>query len=525
MGAARSVAESIRDPGYTPSVRHTVALLDLLAAEDTTADAARALLRLGEAAVEPALREFESARSPLRGHLVDVLGDLAKDGHAVEKVRAFLLTCLHDDDAKTRRNAVIALAHHDDEVVERALLDYWRREPRDDHRRSVARSLARVGAGPSLALLRMADVSDPELKRACAEAVRMMERRAAREAVSVIRAELPVPDDLAVVAHCRPGFEGLCAEELGTAWRPKTVGPGRVSALPKGRLVGMFRSRTMLWFGFPLAARPLGEDAALALADAIASEEAMAIFRAFTDGAIRYRIEWADAGHRRGATQRCVERVAKLQSVLVNDSRESTWEVVAREEAGSLRVELVPKRLPDPRFVYRKAEVPAASHPTLAATLAKLSLPRADDVVWDPFVGSALELCERALLGPYRRLCGSDLDARALDAAQTNLDAARVERFELALRDARSTPPPGMNVVLTNPPLGHRVGFGGDVPALLMDVIRTVATALPKGGRMVWVSPRPDETAKLARGLGLAVTLRARVTLAGLEAEVQRFER
>ncbi len=58
-----------------------------------------------------------------------------------------------------------------------------------------------------------------------------------------------------------------------------------------------------------------------------------------------------------------------------------------------------------------------------------------------------------------------------------------------------------------------------------MDVIRTVATALPKGGRMVWVSPRPDETAKLARGLGLAVTLRARVTLAGLEAEVQRFER
>jgi hypothetical protein len=41
----------------------------------------------------------------------------------------------------------------------------------------------------------------------------------------------------------------------------------------------------------------------------------------------------------------------------------------------------------------------------------------------------------------------------------------------------------------------------------------------------VWVSPRPDETAKLARGLGLAVTLRARVTLAGLEAEVQRFER
>ncbi|MFO0608780.1 MAG: HEAT repeat domain-containing protein [Polyangiales bacterium] len=525
MGAARSVAESIRDPGYTPSVRHTVALLDLLAAEDTAADAARALLRLGEAAVEPALREFEAARTPLRGRLVDVLGDLAKDGHAVERIRAFLLACLHDDDAKVRRNAVIALGHHDDAVVERALLDYWRREPRDDHRRSIARSLGRVGAGPSLAFLRAVSASDPELERARAEAVRMMERRAAREAVSVIRPELPVPDDLTLVAHCRPGFEGLLAEELGTAWRPKTLGPGLVSFAPKGRLSGVFRARTMLSFGFPLAPRALSGDAADALADVIASDEAAAVFRAFTDGAVRYRIEWADAGHRRGATQRCVERVAKLRSSLVNDSRDATWEVVAREERGGLRVELVPKRLDDPRFAYRKRDLPAASHPTLAAALARLSVPRADDVVWDPFVGSGMELCERALLGPYRRLCGSDLDESALDAAQANLESAGAERFELAVRDARSTPPPGMSVVITNPPLGHRVGFGGDVPGLLADVLRTVALSLPKGGRMVWVSPRPDDTAKLARTLGLAVTLRTRVALAGLEAEAQRFER
>ncbi len=454
MGAARSVAESIRDPGYTPSVRHTVALLDLLAAEDTTADAARALLRLGEAAVEPALREFESARSPLRGHLVDVLGDLAKDGHAVEKVRAFLLTCLHDDDAKTRRNAVIALAHHDDEVVERALLDYWRREPRDDHRRSVARSLARVGAGPSLALLRMADVSDPELKRACAEAVRMMERRAAREAVSVIRAELPVPDELTLVAHCRPGFEGLCAEELGTAWRPKTVGPGRVSALPKGRLVGMFRSRTMLWFGFPLAARPLGEDAALALADAIASEEAMAIFRAFTDGAIRYRIEWADAGHRRGATQRCVERVAKLQSVLVNDSRESTWEVVAREERGE---------------PAGRAGAQAAARPALRVPQGGGARGLAADAGRDAREAQPAARRRRGV-GPLRGLRARALRARPARALPTSLrerprpegprrrpdQPRRRPRGALRTRPARRPEhaPPGMNVVLTNPRSG-----------------------------------------------------------------------
>ena len=32
-----------------------------------------------------------------------------------------------------------------------------------------------------------------------------------------------------------------------------------------------------------------------------------------------------------------------------------------------------------------------------------------NDLVWDPFVGSGTELCERALLGPYRALVGSDL--------------------------------------------------------------------------------------------------------------------
>ena len=38
---------------------------------------------------------------------------------------------------------------------------------------------------------------------------------------------------------------------------------------------------------------------------------------------------------------------------------------------------------------------------------------RADDVVWDPFVGSGTELVERALAGPYARLLGSDTDPRS----------------------------------------------------------------------------------------------------------------
>ena len=78
---------------------------------------------------------------------------------------------------------------------------------------------------------------------------------------------------------------------------------------------------------------------------------------------------------------------------------------VVREKGQRATVELWPRGLPDPRFAYRVAHVPASSHPTLAAALARVAGARPDDVVWDPFVGAATELVERARLGP---------DARAL---------------------------------------------------------------------------------------------------------------
>src|SRR6185312_7735419 len=128
------------------------------------------------------------------------------------------------------------------------------------------------------------------------------------------------------------------------------------------------------------------------------------------------------------------------------------------EGAGVVRVELVPD-VADPRFAYRKGDVPAASHPTIAAALVRVAGVRDDDVVWDPFVGSGTELCERALAGPYRVLSGSDLDPAALAVARANLLAAGVPEPSLFEGDAtRATPPgPAPTLIVTNPPLGRRV--------------------------------------------------------------------
>src|SRR5205823_12588543 len=98
-------------------------------------------------------------------------------------------------------------------------------------------------------------------------------------------------------------------------------------------------------------------------------------------------------------------------------------------------VELWPRGILDPRFAYRKHTLAASSHPTIAAALARAGGVRADDVVWDPFVGSAMELIERARLGPYGALYGTDTDAGALARARDNVGAAGVARRELLLGD------------------------------------------------------------------------------------------
>jgi 23S rRNA G2445 N2-methylase RlmL len=294
----------------------------------------------------------------------------------------------------------------------------------------------------------------------------------------------------------------------------------------------LWAARAALRFGFPLPAAGAGrpELAALeppgrALVAAITSAEAERVFRAFTRGPVRYRIEWSGAGHRRGLTFRAAEAARRLRPALRNDPTGSLWEVEVREEAGRFTVELWPRGLPDPRFAYRVAQLPASSHPTVAAALAHVGEARADDIVWDPFVGAGTELVERARLGPVRRLFGTDLDAGALEVAGRNLAAASVQA-ELAVADARTFRPPlPPTLILSNPPLGRRVLSKERTGELFEAFLRHAARLLAPGGRLVWMSTRPRDTARLGRALGLRERVRQRVDMAGFWADLERWDK
>jgi 23S rRNA G2445 N2-methylase RlmL len=370
--------------------------------------------------------------------------------------------------------------------------------------------------------------AEPELGRIAQKALAMLRRDGTRDEASGIDSDAHVAGELAVVFLCRGGLERIVAEEIEARIpsardiSPGAPGGGRVTARWRGRLAELLTVRTALEFGVALPVGRSGADHELCVR-ALASEEAKTAIAAWTTGSVRYRIQWAGQGHRRGATWSVVRAVGESEPSWVNDPTASTWEVRVDVHAAPPTALLVPRKLVDRRFAYRERDVPAASHPTLAAALVRASRPRANDVVWDPFVGSGTELIERAKVGPFAKLLGTDTDARALDVARANARAAEVP-LSLERGDATRHRPPAVSAILTNPPMGRRVARDGSLADLLDAFVDHASTVLVADGRLVWLSPLGGRTAARAEARGLTVVLREPVDMGGFFAELQVFE-
>jgi 23S rRNA G2445 N2-methylase RlmL len=219
-----------------------------------------------------------------------------------------------------------------------------------------------------------------------------------------------------------------------------------------------------------------------------------------------------------------VRAIARRAPQLVNDPTASLWEVIVEAQARRVDVALEPRALVDPRFLWRRSSVPAASHPTIAAALARVAGLRDDDVVWDPFVGSGAELIERAALGPFRALLGTDVDPRALSAARDNLAAAGLSAH-LEEADALVHAPGGVSLVITNPPMGRRASRAAGLAERLDRFVVHVASVLVRGGRFVWIAPWPPRARSAALGAGLSLDWARTVDMGGFDAEMQRWIR
>src|SRR5690606_3083169 len=386
-------------------------------------------------------------------------------------------------------------------------------------RRSIVEALGKVGSTPAAQALEALD-AEPALVPHVARALALLARRASRASASLLELARPLPEPQRVYARCRHGLAPVLRDEAHR-FSPRLRDPATVELKHRGSLGELYALRTALDFGFvvPIPSTPT-DDPSVRIASALVAQPTLALFRALVRGVPRVRLAWTSGGHHRALAWTTARALAARGSEVINDPRAACLRVEVAPEAGGELV-IVPEVRPDPRFAYRVRDVPAASHPTLTAALARIGGVPSDERAWDPFVGSGLELIERARLGPFARLCGTDLDPRALEAARENFAAAGLHGVALRRDDARSTRPRGVTLILTNPPMGRRVARDGSLGALLESVVRHAAEVLVPGGRMVWLSPLDRRTGRAARAAGLTVESGPSVDLGGFEARVQ----
>jgi hypothetical protein len=531
-GARDQLLAAIARPSYTPARRDVGALVALLAGDDGAAhDVAlrRALARAPAAAVTTAVGAALAGADDAAGaRLVAALGAAAEAERAADggdpagTAERALGAALVDPRPRVRRAAIGALGKLGGVRAAAALCARWDAELDPAERRAAAAALGKVGGDEARRRLAAAAAGDDaELDRRRRRGLLMIERDADQaDEDSQVALDVAPPAAVAMIARCRPGLETIVAgelHELGLA--PRRLGPGAVGFDLDRPLALPWQARTILSAG-ALVALPPGE-LGPAIVAALTAPANVALLTAWTRGPIRWRLDVEGAGHRRALAWEVAGAVGERAPALRNRPRATTWDVVVTGDDRWL--ELRPRRLADARFGWRVADVPAASHPTVAAALARLGGARDGEQVWDPFVGSGAELCERGRLGPCT-LHGSDLDPRALAAARANLTAAGlVDRAKLIEGDALAIALPRIDLVITNPPMGRRLR--GDVAPLLAGLATRLPSVMARGGRLVWLNPRPAVNAPVLERGGLRLGYARDVDLGGYEARLERWDR
>ncbi len=170
---------------------------------------------------------------------------------------------------------------------------------------------------------------------------------------------------------------------------------------------------------------------------------------------------------------------------------------------------------------YKVAHRPASLRPAVAAALGWLAGVNERDVVLDPFCGAGTILIERANLGRYAELIGSDRDSDALAAARLNV-GHRYQPIRLEQWDAAALPLSDASVtkIITNLPWGMRYGSHGENRKLYPAWIAEFNRVLAPGGRMVLLSAEWTLMREMAARRRLAVEKTLRVTILGARASI-----
>ncbi len=456
----------------------------------------------------------------------------SESGTREQKARArqWLGQLLGDPQEKIRRYAMTALPKLGADVEEEAALHaVLRRSSSDREKKSLARTLEKIGGAATL------EMASGGLLGETAQKVEANLARVRIPSVVLLDRTLSDASELRIRLRCRSGLERIVEDELherslrDAKFRLVESAPGAITMAPRDAFslddiyaLRCFSSASIV-LGY-LSGEPVAEK----IAEAIAAPLARQVLEAFTNGPIRYRLEFVSKGHQRSVVRQVAARVYELCPRLLNDSRGAPWQVEILPAPKGISIELTPRLRPDPRFAYRRQDVPAASHPPLAACMARLAGRMSGEIVWDPFCGSGLELIEAALRGEVRRVVGTDRSAEAIAIAETNFAAAigNAVATKFARRDFRDyggideLRAGAVSMVITNPPLGRRVPIP-NLRELIEDLFAAAAEVLRPDGRLIFVNPLSVRPA----GRSLQLDFRQKVDLGGFNCHLEKYRK
>lgn len=440
--------------------------------------------------------------------LVRALGVVALEQASQEQrkqTRQWLMGLLQDPEEKVRRYAMVALPKLGGSLEsEEALLSMLDQPAGPREVNYLSRTLDKIGGEATLEKLEHLQDRNETLHQT-EQKIKAQLARNDPSAKVLLDVKIRDARGLRIHLRTRRGMEPFVRDELlahptlKNRFKLLRVSPAcvAVSALGSFTLGELYQLRTIGSINFVLGvvAQNDANDVA-ALAKIIASKQAQRLCGKLTEGQPRYRLEFIRQKVPASKVQAVVNQAFALCSDLLNDPRQSPWAIEVYPEKVGLSVELRPRVLPDPRFLYRVDDVPASTHPPLAAAMAQLAGAEPQDVVWDPFCGSGLELIERSLLGNVKTLIASDLDEKATEVARLNFVSAGQANESLAIhccdfRDYQkitNIAPHSLSLILANPPLGRRVRVA-DLQGLISDFYRIAAETLRPGGRLVFINP------------------------------------
>ena len=436
-------------------------------------------------------------------------------------VRPWLTALLKDPCEKIRRYAMAALPKIGAGAGEETeLLALMKKASGDREKKFLGETLEKIGGAATLKEIR--DLSPRTTQKVKASIARSEQPSTVR-----LDRELAQVSQLRIHLRGRAGLESILRSEVEESilrrgkFRIISTSTGLVVLAPTApfSLGDLYAFRCFGTIGFVLGT--MSGEPVESLAKIITAPTSRRLFETFTEGSIRYRLDFVDKGHQRAAVRDVALRAFALCPDLLNDSQQAPWMVEVR---GDL-VELRPRITPDPRFAYRQHDVPAASHPPLAACMARLAGPMNGEIVWDPFCGSGVELIERAMLGGVAELHGTDLSEEAIGFSQANVAAAKLTgitaRFTCCdFREYTGLRPNSATLVISNPPMGRRVPIP-NLRGLFYDLLEKSAEVLKPGGRIIFPNPLKMDTPPR----GLTLVSRQPVDLGGFECKLELYRK